>query len=170
MKSLLPTLIICISFLCLSSCSKDDNVDDNGVLGTYTLNSLKVDTAVDLDNDGISENILDPGCLKDSELRLDSQSSGSLFFTSDVAYNTMLENDRLEFATICAFNQDLDETIFDYSLNDNTLSVNFNGNSYLAIISGSMISLTIPNGFIARDVETFETTISQDLTYVFKMN
>lgn len=170
MKSYLPTLIFCISIFWLTSCSKDEVHNNNLVLGTYTLTTLKVETAVDLDNDGILEKSLEPGCLSASRLRLDSQSSGSLLFTSDVAYNTISEDGKLEFATICAFNQDLDETPFEYNLNENRLTIVYKGNSYTAIKTGNTISMTVPNGFSATDVETLETTVLQDLTYVFEKN
>lgn len=152
----------------MTSCSKEEINNQNSLFGTYEMTSFKVPTSVDLNNDGNANTEFGPGCLNNSELRITSETSGTLYLSSDVAYNTVYENGKTRFAKTCAFNQDLDVLDLTYEIIDGNLRFDYDGNEYAATIDGNTINLTIPNGFTATDVDTFETTIEMDLVYVFK--
>jgi len=167
MKPVLSTIILCFTILLFTSCSKEEINDQDSLLGTYEITSFKVASDIDLNNNGIAKSEFDPGCLNDSELTITSETSGTLFLSSDVAYNTITENGKMRFAKICAFNQDLDILNLTYQTVDGNVIFSYDEIEYPATIDGNTISLTIPNGFVTTDIDTFETTFEMDLVYVF---
>ncbi len=168
MISLKPTFFLCLLFLIISSCSKDEMETQNPLLGNYTLTSWSVDTPIDLNNDGFSSTEFDPGCLNNSEIIFSNNSSGSLLYTSFVSYNTFLENGKTVYATTCTINADLDAQQFTYNETATNITIDFNGVIYDVIKNGTTLLLEIPNGFVIKDVDTLEVTHVQDLVYVFE--
>ncbi len=162
---LLLSSIVLLSLLL--SCSKDDIDNDNTLTGSYKLTSWRVETPIDLDNDGVASLEFAPGCLNDSELNLSNNHSGSLLYTSFVSYNTYLEDGTTVFATSCSMNTDLDNNTLSYTESETSIFIELNGNTYSAVKNGNTLLMHIPNGFIATDVDTSETTFEQDVTYVF---
>jgi len=167
MKFLLSSITLLFSVLLLTSCSKEEIISQEDLLGTYEITSFALSSEVDLNNDGQAKTEFKPGCLANSELVITSDTASTLYLSSDVAYNTITENGKMRFAKICAFKQDLDISNLTYQKDDGNIIFKYNDIEYPATIDGNTISLTIPNGFIAIDIDTFETTFEMDLVYVF---
>lgn len=162
-----------ISYLCLifiltvfTSCSKDDS-QDNSIQGTWKLTSWTLKTPIDLNNDGVSSSIFDPGCLNGSELKFIDNSTGTLFFSSIVSYNTSNENGTLVFMTSCSTDSELSPSPITYIQDGEKLVITDNNEEFVLIRDGNTLSMLIPSGFKASASDTFEPTVSQDITYIF---
>ena len=149
-----------------TSCSKDD-AKINSIQGTWLLTSWNLKTPIDLDNDGILSTTFTPGCLNGSELIFNDNSSGTLFFSSSVSYNTTIENGTLVYLTSCVTDTDLSPSPITYIQDGETLIITSTNNEYALTINGTTLAMTVPNGFTATDVDSFEITAFQDITYIF---
>jgi hypothetical protein len=58
--------------------------------------------------------------------------------------------------------------IVNYTVNNNTVMIDLDGEIMMLTIDGNTLNMIVPNGFIAKDIDTFETTMTQDITYTFK--
>ena len=162
-----------LTYLCLifiltvtASCSKDDT-DTNSIQGTWLLTSWNLKTPIDLNNDGILSSTFTPGCLNGSELKFNDHVNGTLFFSSSVSYNTTIENGTLVYLTSCITDTDLSPSPITYIQDGETLIITSNNEEYVLAFNGNTLYMMVPNGFTATDVDTFEITAFQDITYIF---
>lgn len=163
MKNFLLLLSI---FSLLVSCSKD-NLDDNSVQGKWMLQEWTVKEPLDLNNDGNSATSFSPGCLDLSTLEFSGNGDGELFWFSSVSYNTRIENNQLFIMTACSTSSSVMAEPITYEESGNGLVIHYEGNEYQASSNESILYFNVPNGFIARDQESGEITISRDVTYIF---
>ncbi len=141
--------------------------DDNSIEGTWKLTSWTIKTAIDLNNDGLSETSFAPGCLNGSNLKFTDASNGSLFFSSSVSYNTTNEDGNLFFMIACSTGSERIPFPITYTKNNNTVTINNNGELITLTLTENALSMEVINGFVATDVDTQETTVSEDVTYIF---
>ena len=167
MKKLILALFACLSLALITSCTTEDIDDSSTILGGWTLTSWKIDTPIDLNNDGSPQSEFSPGCLSDSELNFMDATNGTIVFSSDVAYNTKMEDGKLVFMTACSTDSDRVPTLLNYTINGSSVMIDFEGETYILTIEGNTLSMIVPNGFVAKDIDTFETTVMQDITYTF---
>jgi hypothetical protein len=167
MKKLTLALFTCLSFIVFTSCTTEDIDDTSTILGEWTLTSWAVDTPIDLNNDGTPQLEFSPGCLTDSTINFMDASNATVFYSSEVTYNTRMENGKVIFMTSCSTDSDRMPTIVNYTINNNSVMIDIEGEVMVLTLSGNTLTMTVPNGFIAKDIDTFETTVSQDVTYTF---
>jgi len=167
MRKLILALYTCFSFIALTSCTTEDIDDTSTILGEWTLTSWTVDIPIDLNNDGTPQSEFSPGCLSDSTINFMDASNATVFYSSEVTYNTRLEDGKLVFMTACSTDSDRMPTLGDYSINNNSVMIDLEGDVMVLTLNGNILTMTVPNGFIAKDIDTFETTVSQDVTYTF---
>jgi hypothetical protein len=58
-------------------------------------------------------------------------------------------------------------TLVNYMMNNNSIIIDLEGEVMELNLNGNQLTMTVPNGFVAKDIDTSETTISQDITYTF---
>ena len=167
MKKLILALFTCLSFFVFTSCTTEDIDDTSTILGKWKLVSWIVDTPIDLNNDGTIQSEYSPGCLSETTINFMDAANATVFYSSDVTYNTRVEYGKLIFMTSCSVDSDRMPNIVNYTVNNNTVIINFKGEVLALTLNGNTLSMTIPNGFVAKDIDTFETTITQDITYTF---
>jgi hypothetical protein len=167
MRKLILALYTCLSFIVFTSCSIEGVDDSSTILGEWTLTSLKVDTPIDLNNNGTPQSELSPGCLTDSALNFLDASKATVFFSSEVTYHTRMDDGKLIFMTACSTDSDRAPTLVDYTMNNNLVMIDFEGELRVLTLNESTLIMTVPDGFVAKDIDTFETTFTQDITYVF---
>lgn len=167
MKKLLLQFCLILVFIFSNSCSKDDNIDKSSLEGTWKLTAFTLKIPLDLNNDGIETSSFMPGCLNGSALNFTDMTRGSLFFNSIVSYNTTVEDGNLFFMTSCSTDSDRAALPITYTLDDEIITISSESQLYLLTIDGNELFMEIPGGFNAYDIDTFETTVSQDITYIF---
>ena len=167
MKKLVLALYTCLSFIVFTSCSTEAIDETSTILGQWKLTSWKVNSPIDLDNDGISNSEFSAGCLSDSAISFFDSSNGTIFYSSSVTYSTRIENGQQVLMTSCLTRDDIIPSLISYTMNNNSIILNNNGEEIAITINENTLSMHIPNGFIAKDIETLETTIIRDITYMF---
>ncbi|MCB0462842.1 MAG: lipocalin family protein [Flavobacteriaceae bacterium] len=167
MRKLILALFTCLSFIVFTSCTTEDIDDTSTILGEWTLTSWTVDAPIDLNNDGTPQSEFSPGCLTDSTINFMDVSNATVFFSSEVTYNTRMENGKVIFMTSCSTDSDRMPTLGEYTINNNSVMIDLEGEAMVLTLSGNTLTMTVPNGFIAKDIDTFETTVMQDITYIF---
>lgn len=167
MKKLILTLLTCVSLILFTSCTTEDIDDTSTILGEWTLTSWSVSTPIDLNNDGSVQSEFSPGCLSDSALNFMDATDGTVFFSSEVTFNTRIEDGKLVFMTACTTDSNKVPTLMNYTTNGSSVMIDYEGEIYVLTIDGNTLNMLVPNGFIAKDIDTFETTVIQDITYNF---
>jgi hypothetical protein len=167
MKKSHLALYLILPLIFCTSCSTEAIDETSAILGQWKLTSWKVNTPIDLDNDGISNSEFSAGCLSDSAISFIDPSNGTIFYSSSVTYNTRMENGQQVLLTACSTRDDIVPSLVGYTMTNNTITLNSNGEEFLLTLNENTLSMHIPNGFVAKDIDTSETTISQDITYVF---
>ena len=168
MKKLVLALFTCLSFFVFTSCTTEDIDDTSTILGEWTLASWMVDTPIDLNNNGTAQSEYSPGCLSETTINFMDDANATVFYSSEVTYNTRLEVGKLVFMTSCTTDSDRMPNIVNYTVNNNTVMIDLDGEIMMLTIDGNKLNMIVPNGFIAKDIDTFETTMTQDITYTFK--
>lgn len=159
-------LLILLLVSLLVSCSKDD-LNNNSFQGKWILQEWTVKEPLDLNNDGNATASFSPGCLDMSTLEFSTNGNGELFWFSSVSYNTRIENNNLFIMTACSTSSSEMAEPITYEERENGLIIHYEGDEYQASYNESSLYLTVPNGFIARDQESGEITLSRDVTYIF---
>ncbi|MEZ4796286.1 MAG: hypothetical protein R2785_03855 [Flavobacteriaceae bacterium] len=167
MKNSILVFFTCLSLIVFSSCTTEAIDDTSSILGEWTLTSWEVDLPMDLNNDGTPQTKFSPGCLSDSTLNFMDANNATIFYASDVSYNTTIEDGKLVFMTSCSTSSDRVPTLVSYSTNGNSAIINFEGESIVLNLDNNTLTMFVPNGFVAKDIDTFETTVSQHVTYTF---
>jgi hypothetical protein len=167
MKKLTLALYTCLSFIVFTSCTTEDIDDTSTILGEWTLTSWAVETPIDLNNDNSPQSQFSPGCLSDSTINFMDASNAAFFYSSEVTYNTRTDDGKLVFMTACSTDSDRMPTLVNYMMNNNSIIIDLEGEVMELNLNGNQLTMTVPNGFVAKDIDTSETTISQDITYTF---
>ena len=167
MKKVYLVLSICISITLLTSCTTEDIDDQSSLIGVWKLTSWTINTAIDLDNDGIASTEFSPGCLIDSDLTFMDDSNGTIFYSSSVSYSTRMEDGNMVFMTACTTDSERVPSLMSYTSSDSEIIINKDGVEFVLALNGNTLSMLVPNDFIAKDNETSETTVSQDVTYIY---
>ena len=67
-----------------------------------------------------------------------------------------------------SFNNERVDIPLSYTLSNNSGIINYNDVEATFLLERNTLFMTIEDGFVAKDIDTFETTVVQDLTYVFE--
>jgi len=175
MKSPIRLLYLALLAICFTSCSDDTSEEfsnDSPNQGEWKLTKTIIETPIDLNNDGVLSNVLfeAPGYSDDSYIIFNDSTQGTIFFTEDINYFTSNENEALVFMTISSTSSDRVPQSMTYSLMANQGVMYCEDMEFGISINANEMRVTIENGFIARDINTLETTVSQDLTYIYTKN
>lgn len=159
---------LCFFIAIITSCTSN-TVDENAhLIGTWELTEWTIETPVDLNNDGVLTTSFSPGCLAGSEIVLDYDAKGTFFYSSNVSYFTRVENNEIVYMTTCSTSSDNVPKAITYTSEENLVYINKDGEMF--ILSQEVdenLYLVVENGFIVKDIDTFEITESQDITYIF---
>ena len=156
-----------LAFIVFTGCSTEPIDNTSTILGEWTLTSWQIETPIDLNNDDTASSEFSPGCLSDSSLNFIDASNATIFFSSVVTYSTTMENGKLIFMTACSTSDEIVPDLISYTINDNTVVVEIDGEELVLTSNGNTLSMLVPNGFIAKDMDTLQTTVTQDVTYIF---
>ncbi len=169
MKKSLLFLYFLIACIPITSCSQDDAVFESAISGVWELSAWNVDTPIDLNNDGVSStNLLKEfGCLAGSELIFKDAVNATIFYSSEVAFNVEIQNESQFFMFICGTNSNSVPRQITYVHQENSVILNDRGEELVLNLSQNTLSMLVPNGFVARDVNSQAVVISQDIIYVF---
>jgi len=175
MKSPIRLLYLALLAICFTSCSDDTSEEfskDSPNQGEWKLTKTIIDSPIDLNNDGDLSNVLfeAPGYSDDSYIIFNDSTNGTIFFTEDITYYTSMENETLVFMTTSSTSSDRLPQSMTYSLVANQGVMYCDDQEFDLSLNADEMHVTIENGFIARDINTLETTVSQDLTYIFTKN
>lgn len=168
-------LLVTVVFL-FTSCSSDDApIQDSTLVGTWKLSAIELTTELDTNNDGVPNiNLVAEQPILEATLTFDTSSEGTFYYNSWVSYNTRIENDKLVFLVSSTINSENSPKGFSYhetaAIVDIETDITFNatnaGVSSLRKI-GDTLTMQVENGFVVQDVDTGETSVSQNVTYVF---
>jgi len=167
MKKLFLAFCSCLSFIAFTSCSTEAIDETSTILGQWKLTSWKVNSPIDLNNDGVFNSEFSAGCLSDSNISFIDASNGTIFYSSSVTYNTRMENGQQVLMISCSTRDDIIPSLVSYTINNNSIIVSNNEEEFVLTLNDNKLSMHVPNGFVAKDIETLETTITRDITYVF---
>jgi len=171
--------IICIIFpiLFLTSSSNDNMtiLNDNNLLGVWNLTSITLKTPLDLNSDGEpSLNVLDEVSIIDATMIFTDSANGTIFYNSYVSFYSRVENDNLFFMITSSTGSENSPIPITYSNTDNNVIINqditfnqTNNNPSALTLNQNSLSMEVTNGFVVKDINTFEESVSQDVTYVF---
>lgn len=171
--------IICIIFpiLFLTSSSNDNMtiLNNNDLLGVWNLTSITLTTPLDINNDGeTSLNVLDEVSIIDATLIFTDSINGTIFYDSSVSFYTRKEIGKLVFMITSSTGSENSPLPFTYTNTDNNVIINqditfnqTNNNPSVLTLNQNSLSMEVTNGFVVKDINTFEESVSQDITYVF---
>ncbi|WP_338730982.1 hypothetical protein [Mangrovimonas cancribranchiae] len=173
MHKFINKLFFLVSLTVVFACSSDqDDVVNNeasGIEGVWRLNEITLETPLDINNDGVASAILfeAPGYLGHSELIINNETSGTIYFSAQTTYSTRDDDGKLFFMITSSTNDDRVDEPINYTLEDGVGIINYDGVESSFIVSENVLSITVANGFIARDQITGDISVSQNLTYTF---
>ena len=166
----LCALVLLLTFPACTS-DNDDNITKNpsSIEGVWKLTKETIEVPIDLNNDGVVSDILfeAPGFFGNSELIINDAANGTLYFSAFKSYHTRDENGELIYMTASSTSGNRVDVPITYIFNEGSGNIIYNGIESNFIINGNLLSMTVENGFFARDIDTNEITVSQDLTYEF---
>ncbi|RSK39327.1 hypothetical protein [Mangrovimonas spongiae] len=172
MHKFINKLFFLASLTVVFACSSDqDDVanEPSGIEGVWGLNKITLETPLDVNNDGVASTILfeTPGYLGHSELIINNETSGTIYFSAQTTYNTKEEDGKLIFMITSSTNGDRVDEPISYTLEDGIGIINHAGVESSFTVSENTLSITVANGFIAKDHITGDISVSQNLTYTF---
>ena len=162
-------LLLTLLLVLASSCSVDKVTDEEfeTIKGSWQLTSWSIDNPVDLNNDGIATSDFSAGCFTDSNIVFNSDGRGSIFFSSKVEYHTKEENGGITYMVTCATSTELKPSPINYTVDNDVITIYDEDRISQLVIENDRLSLTIEGGFFTKDIETFEITSKQNVTYYF---
>ena len=175
-----PRKFLSILFLAITivSCSKEDMDNDTDLNGEWKLIAINLTTPIDLDADGIVDtNLIDVAPIIDGELEF-SGTQGSYFYASSVSFNSAFNDGKLMLliassippghsASSFSFTDSNDQIIIDADITFNSA---LNSSSVLSRVDENTMTMSVPNGLVVTDENSFEVTVSQDVQYEFVKN
>ena len=168
----LNLLFLSILFL-FTSCSKDD-VNNEHLIGTWKLSAINLTTPLDINGDGLTSlNIIEEYSIIEASLVFTNEVKGSINYNSYVSIHSRIENGNLIFMIASSFDSDSGPEQFTYSENNNEININqditFNhvNNSTTLVLEEDILSMYVKRGFVVTDIDTFEESVVQDVTYIF---
>lgn len=169
--SCIGVIFLLLSFTACST-DNDDNIHDNDALtGVWRLSRKTIETPIDLYNNGDLSNVVyvsGSNLSYYSEIIISDNNSGVIHFSDNVSYNTREENGELIFMIASSTNSERVDIPLNYNLNGNSGNISYDDVEATFLLEGNTLFMTIEDGFVAKDIDTFETTIVQDMTYVFE--
>lgn len=162
-------LLLSLLIFSATSCSVDKVSDEEfeTIKGAWELTSWHIDNPVDLNNDGTATSDFSAGCFADSNIVFKSDGQGTIFFSSKVSYNTAEENGAITYMVSCARSTELKPSPIAYSVDKDIITIYDDERASIIVIEDNRLALTIEGGFITKDIDTFEITSQQDVTYYF---
>ena len=106
-------------------------------------------------------------CEGHSDLTFMDDSNGTIFYSSSVSYSTRMEDGNMVFMTACTTDSERVPSLISYTSIDSEIIINKDGDEFVLALNGNILSMLVPNDFIAKDNETSETTVLQDVTYIY---
>jgi len=178
MRKLFSIIYTIFSILFFASCSNDEFQEQNSadLEGVWRLTEISLSTPLDLNNDGVSNlNVLDEVSIISADMIFSDSVNGTIFYNSEVSFNTREENGNLIFMITSSISSEDLPLPITYSNTDNNVIINqditFNqtNNDFSALtLNQNSLSMEVTNGFVVLDINTFEESVSQDVTYVFE--
>ena len=169
--SIIGAIFLILSFTACST-DNDDNLSNrsNNFKGVWRLSMKTIETPIDFHNDGNLTDVVYIGTNSpyDTEIIINNNNSGIIYFSDTVTYNTRDENGTLVYMVASSFNNERVDIPLSYMLSNNSGIINYNDVEATFLLEGNTLFMTIEDGFVAKDIDTFETTVVQDLTYVFE--
>ncbi|WP_104734104.1 hypothetical protein [Hanstruepera ponticola] len=169
--SIIGAIFLILSFTACST-DNDDNLSNrsNNFEGVWRLSMKTIETPIDFHNDGNLTDVVYIGTNSpyDTEIIINNNNSGIIYFSDNFTYNTRDENGTLVYMVASSINNERVDIPFSYMLSNNSGIINYNDIEATFLLEGNTLFMTIDDGFVAKDIDTFETTVVQDLTYVFK--
>ncbi|WP_455169101.1 hypothetical protein [Aegicerativicinus sediminis] len=162
-------LLLTLLFTFATSCSVDKVSDEEfeSIKGSWLLTSWHINNPVDLNNDGIATSDFSAGCFTDSNIVFNNEGRGTIFFSSKVEYHTEEENGNITYMVTCATSTELKPSPISYSVDKDIITIYDEDRISQLVKENNRLALTIEGGFITRDINTFEITSKQDVTYYF---
>lgn len=136
MKKVLFTALVAFA---IASCSDDDNTGNTSLKGTWKLSSIIIPTAIDLNGDGKAGNDLvkESGCMDESNIT----------FPADTTQQAVVKMQTLEINEDAAGNSvatcsDPETSNSAYTVNGNSVKINFEGEQVTFTKAGKTLSAT----------------------------
>lgn len=178
MKKFLLNLSFFFALSFLFSCNTEDmrDVDTNTLQGSWKLIELQLETPLDINNDGIvSTNVLEEvDYLIDANLVFNNASEGSIFYDSKVSFNSGVENGEVFYMVASSKSGDDAPVPFSYTSSNDGIFINYDisfghdlGSTSTLTKANNQLYMKVTNGFVIKDIDTFEESVSQDVIYVF---
>ncbi len=157
------------------SCSEDDSGNQNGIVGTWLIDVLSVETSNDYDGDGvINENLLEETlCSQSDQFIFNTDGTGTLFNDGENILLTTEQdsNFMLEYTFECFDNGSSFELPFNWTQTGNEITIEIFGfpNTILTLVNNTLVGFE-ENGFsvpvINDDGMTWNSNM-EDLTTIF---
>ncbi|NNK81664.1 MAG: hypothetical protein HKO92_00945 [Flavobacteriaceae bacterium] len=153
--------------LLLNNCTRDKIGENSQLYGSWKLTEWITSNPIDLNNNGISTTNFSPGCLLGSELIINDDFNGTLFYSSTMSFFTRMENNQLVYITSCITDSENEPLPITYTFENDTILLNNDGETSIFALDGDQLKLVIFDGFVAADVDTLDLTETHNLTFVF---
>lgn len=166
-------ILVLFAILLCVSCSKDD-VNNEGIIGEWTLTKIELTTPLDTNNDGVSSlNLVEENPIINGTLNFLDELNGSIFYTSTVTFNSRIEDGQLIFMIASSVNVNTAPKQFTYIQHNNSVSINEDVTFNTVIdtsnltLENDILYMNVERGFVVFDIDTQQESIAQDVTYIF---
>ncbi|WP_339757783.1 hypothetical protein [uncultured Winogradskyella sp.] len=164
------SLFFLVILTTMLSCSKDDDSPSETIVEIWVLISSTSENNYDINNDGTATNNieLETNCSNNTTLEFNSDGAGTQEIEEfiNIEYNETADT----FTTTCLTPANLNVDAVSqltWVQNNNARSYTSNGVTYEGTVSGSQLTVIIPNGFLIGD-GMGQIYLQEDLTLVFQ--
>ncbi|GGW67044.1 lipocalin-like protein [Winogradskyella epiphytica] len=169
MLSKIQNLFAIALIMCLSSCSSDDDSSDSmtELHGTWSVVSLSIETAFDLNNDGVaSRNLVEETpCYNGDYVNFNSDGDVRVVTAlTDISVNVNSSTD-YNYTYECLPGIDQEST---WTRNENVVTITMLGYTLSGTISGNTMTVVIPNFFQIQKYDgNAYYEVEEDVTVVY---